>query len=314
MEEPRYIDPFTDVGFKTLFLEPRNNDLLLSLINAVFETLGEPVIRSAKLSGNEHPGLDARKKRVVQDLECVTEQGVTLIVEVQLAREVDFAERLGFYGMRAAIVQTQRGDPRYALVPVCVLCFMNFIHRKGHPEILHLAETQFRDNQERFIDTPRYILVEVPKFHKPSQDLRTSFEEWIWSLGNMGQISEAPPIVFKDPIMQHLYQEAEIANFSAEEKKSYFKSLEESRHMYYALEYAKQQAAEMVAKGIADGLAKGLEQGLEQGAAKGKAEGELLLIDRMLGNGADWATITKLTGITPEECEQLRIIAQANPG
>jgi len=36
---------------------------------AAFETLGEPVIRSAKLSGNEHPGLDARKKRVVQDLE-----------------------------------------------------------------------------------------------------------------------------------------------------------------------------------------------------------------------------------------------------
>ena len=65
---PRFVDPFSDFGFKKLFLEPKNQDLLIHLINAVFESIGEPAIRSVQLVNMEHPGFDKTKKRVVQDL------------------------------------------------------------------------------------------------------------------------------------------------------------------------------------------------------------------------------------------------------
>lgn len=48
-----YINPLTDFGFKLIFGQPENKDLLLSFLNGVFQ--GEREIADVEFVDKEHP-------------------------------------------------------------------------------------------------------------------------------------------------------------------------------------------------------------------------------------------------------------------
>ena len=73
MREDRYVNPYTDFGFKMLFGTEMNKELLISFINSLLG--GKEIIRDLKFLNSEHLDTSERDRRAVFDVYCENEQG-----------------------------------------------------------------------------------------------------------------------------------------------------------------------------------------------------------------------------------------------
>lgn len=76
MEEfhEKYINPFTDFGFKRLFGEEVNKDLLLSFLNELLRQEQGEIVDLTYLK-SEHLGAAELNRRAIFDLYCTNERG-----------------------------------------------------------------------------------------------------------------------------------------------------------------------------------------------------------------------------------------------
>lgn len=70
--EDRYVNPYTDFGFKKLFGTEMNKDLLLSFINSLLH--GKEKIKSLTYLNTEHLGISEADRRAVFDVYCENER------------------------------------------------------------------------------------------------------------------------------------------------------------------------------------------------------------------------------------------------
>lgn len=91
----KYINPYTDFGFKKLFGTPLNKDLLISFLNSLFE--GKEVVKDLTYLNGENLGNGFGDRRAIFDVYCENEQGETFIVEMQKAEQQFFKDRSVFY-------------------------------------------------------------------------------------------------------------------------------------------------------------------------------------------------------------------------
>ena len=77
----KYINPYTDFGFKKLFGTEMNKDLLISFLNALF--MGHQNIKEVKYLPTEHFGVYGDSRRAIFDVYCEDENGGKFIVEMQ---------------------------------------------------------------------------------------------------------------------------------------------------------------------------------------------------------------------------------------
>lgn len=69
----RYVNPYTDFGFKMLFGTEMHKDLLISFVNSLFA--GKEVIKDLSYLNTEHLGNSELDRRAVFDVYCENEQG-----------------------------------------------------------------------------------------------------------------------------------------------------------------------------------------------------------------------------------------------
>ena len=77
----RYINPYTDFGFKKLFGTEMNKDLLASFINSLLH--GREQIKELTYLNTEHLGTGESDRRAVFDVYCENEYGEKFLVEMQ---------------------------------------------------------------------------------------------------------------------------------------------------------------------------------------------------------------------------------------
>ena len=84
MEElkEKYINPFTDFGFKRLFGEEPNKDLLLDFLNEVLKEHQGKIVDLTYLK-TEQLGKTEIDRKAIFDLYCENEKGEKFIVEMQ---------------------------------------------------------------------------------------------------------------------------------------------------------------------------------------------------------------------------------------
>ena len=71
-------------------------------------------------------------------------------------------------------------------------------------------------------DVLRYVFLELGRFNKCIWEVRTVFDKWMYLLKHIHEMVEIP-----DPFFMRLFKLAEIDNFTAEEKKQYYKALKD---------------------------------------------------------------------------------------
>lgn len=316
----RFINPFTDYGFKAIFGQEINKDLLIEFLNDLL--VGERTITDLVFLNTEQlPGYE-QDRAAIYDIYCTTDTGEHVIVEMQNRKQLNFRERALFYLSRAIVNQAQRGNEwRFELSAVYGIFFMNFcLPGEDVPKLRTDVILADRETGEVFNDKLRQVFIALPLFDKEEDECETDFERWIYTLKNMETLKRMP-FKARKAVFEKLEEIADVAALSKEERQKYESSQDVYRTHLAVLAAAEEDLrisreqglaegkaeglAEGKAEGLAEGKAKGLAEGLAEGLEKGKAEERLGIAKNMKRMGMATDAICQITGISSEEIEKL---------
>ena len=95
----RFVNPFTDLGFKVIFGQPASKGLLITLLNELLA--GEHHIEDLCFLDKEDHTDNVHDKGIIYDLYCRTDSGEYIIVEMQNRWHSHFLDRTLYYVCRA---------------------------------------------------------------------------------------------------------------------------------------------------------------------------------------------------------------------
>ena len=282
----RYVNPYTDFGFKKLFGTELNKDLLISFLNALFHD--KPEITDLTYMNTEHLGEGIVDRKAVFDVYCQLSDGSRIIVEMQKAEQQYFKDRSIYYSTYPIREQGQKGKWNYHLQDVYTVGILNFTFPDGeYPDDSLIHEIKLKDVSDNhvFYDKLTFVYLEMPKFNKKEEELVTMFDKWMFALTNLARLLERPKAL-QERIFARLFEQAEVARFSPVEREEYVASKKEYWDYYSTMKTS-------FDKGLAEGMEKGLAQRNVEIARSMKAD--KLPIE----------TIIKYTGLTADEIEAL---------
>ncbi|WP_455667332.1 Rpn family recombination-promoting nuclease/putative transposase [Phocaeicola sp.] len=284
--QERYINPYTDFGFKVIFGTPMNKELLISFLNSLLH--GEQVITDLTYLNAEHLGIAGIDRKAVFDVYCENDKGEKFIVEMQKASQKFFKDRSVFYSTFPIREQARRGDWNFELKSVYTIGILNFIFDEDQSdENYYHHEVKLMDvrRKEVFYDKLTFIYLEMPKFHKTEDELVTMFDKWMFVLRNLSSLMERP-VALQERVFNRLFEAAEIARFTPQKRGEYEESLKIYRDLNNVIDTAEW---------------KGEQKGLEKGLEKGRAEGIAAVARNLKSMNLPVEEIIKATGLSAEE-------------
>ena len=282
----RYINPYTDFGFKKLFGTEMNKDLLISFLNALFKD--GPVVKDVTYVPNEQLGFYG-SRRAIFDVYCETESGEKIIVEMQKTEQAYFKDRSVFYSSFPIQQQGKTGaDWNFQLKSVYTIGILNFVFPEDEydPECYH-HEVKLMDTTDHhvFYDKLTFIYLEMPKFNKTEDELEGMLDKWLFVLKNLTRLFDRPAAL-QERVFRKLFEQAEIARFTPEEVIEYEDSLKVYRDLKNSMDTS-------YMKGVVAGREEGREEERIANARKMKK----------LGVSPD--IIVQVTGLSMGEVDRL---------
>ncbi|MGB0563225.1 MAG: Rpn family recombination-promoting nuclease/putative transposase [Spirulinaceae cyanobacterium] len=286
----KYINPFTDYGFKKIFGEEPNKDLLLDFLNELLkEEQGE--ITSLNYIKNEQLGTTALDRKAIFDLYCENERGEKFIVELQKSKQDFFKDRTVYYSSFPIQEQAKRGGWDYQLQAVYAIALLDFVFEadQDDPE-KYRYDVKLTDIEtcKVFYDKLTFIYLEMPKFNKTVDELNSRFDKWLYVLRNLTRIDEIPTPL-QESVFEKLFAVAEIAKFNPEQVRSYEDSLKYYRDLQNSIDTARRE-------------------GREEGHEEGRTTTQLEIAQALLAKGMDEELILQTTGLTAAQLAQLRTV------
>ena len=306
MQGAKYINPYTDFGFKKLFGTPLNKDLLISFLNSLFK--GREVVRDLTYLNGENLGNGYGDRRAIFDVYCENEQGETFIVEMQKAEQQFFKDRSIFYSTFAIQNQGKKGIWDFNLKGVYTVGILDFVfpdHEYPKDSLRHEVKLVDVDDKHVFYDKLTFLYLEMPKFSKKEDELKTMYDKWLFVLHNLSRLMKRPAAL-QERIFTRLFEQAEIALYTPEERQDYEDSLKVYRDMKNVLDTAELKGMKKgMKKGLEKGLEKGRKEGLKKGIEQGSFEERRKNARAMKDLGLPLETIAKVTGMTAEDIEKI---------
>ncbi len=142
----KYINPFTDFGFKKLFGTEFNKELLVDFLNQV---LGERErIHDLTYLNTENLGNTETDRKAIFDLYCENEKGEKFIIELQNVKQQYFKDRSIFYSTFPIQSQAPKGrEWDYYLKAVYTIGILNFSFPDLSEQGRYLREVQLIDKE-----------------------------------------------------------------------------------------------------------------------------------------------------------------------
>jgi predicted transposase/invertase (TIGR01784 family) len=220
----KYINPYTDFGFKKLFGEEANKDLLIDFLNQLLPDYHQ--IAKLTFRNNENLSEFAFERSAIFDIHCEAQNGERFIVEMQKAKINFFKDRSLFYTTFPIREQAKRGDEwDFRLTPIYMIAILDFLYDEEAEKQKFLRSVALRDEDgELFYDKLHFKFIQMPLFNKTENELVTHFDKWIYFLKNLASSNSIPDIL-REPIFEKAFHEAEIAAMTSGEYDNYQKSL-----------------------------------------------------------------------------------------
>jgi predicted transposase/invertase (TIGR01784 family) len=279
----KYLNPFTDFGFKKIFGEEASKPLLLDFFNALLPDNDKIVSLSFK--NNEQLGQTDLDRKAIYDIYCENEKGEKFIVELQKAKQNYFKERTIYYSTFPIREQAEKGEWNYDLKAVYCIGILDFTFDdyESEPEKSEVVHTIKLKNQhgKTFYDKLTFIYLEMPNFKQTETDLKTRLDKWLYFIKYLEDFQTIPTII-ADEVFSQAFEKAELAKFGQAELLSYENSLKIYRDL----------------KGVID-------TAFDEGKLEGKIEGKLEMAKFMKSEAEPIEKIIKYTGLTKEEIERL---------
>ncbi len=299
----KYINPFTDFGFKKIFGEEASKPQLLDFLNALLPQANKIVDLSFK--NTEQLGITEADRKAIYDIYCENESGEKVIVELQKAKQNYFRERTIYYSTFPIREQAEKGNWNYNLKAVYCIGILDFTFDdyEAEPEkheVVHFIKLKDQKGKV-FYDKLTYIYLEMPNFKKSEAELETRLDKWLYFIQNLEDF-QSIPVIFKEEVFSQAFEKAEIAKYNQVELDDYESSLKVFRDNKATFDYAKETAYN---EGINDGIKVGIEEGIKKGIEEGELKAKLEIAKTLKANGVPIELIILTTKLSKEEIEKL---------
>ena len=297
----RYINPYTDFGFKKLFGEEANKDILIDFLNSQLPP--EHQIKTLEFRNTEQLGVVVLDRKTVYDIYCTAENGEHFIVEMQKASQKFFKDRALFWTSFPIRNQAPKGLVHgktwdFKLNAVYLIAVLGFEYDQEEEKRKFIRDVQLKDQDgDLFYEKLHFRFLQMPLFTKKESELVTRSDKWHYFLKNLESFDSIPTI-FREPIFERALETTAMANLTEDEAFQYHMSQMSQWDNYSVMETAKFEGRK---EGERQGRAKGRAEGRVEGEAQRSAE----IARNMKKEGFDTAMIIKMTGLSPDEIERL---------
>ncbi len=300
-EKRQELAPFvnlrSDVGFKAVFADRNNKDILIGVLNQILPP--EARIEDIKEYSDREQRRDVPYgKKTVLDLVCVDRDDRTFVVEMQASEEdFFFFERCVYYASGLYHLELSDGVRYKGLRPVYVVSFLNYRLRHDDESLWDtdhfISYWQFTERRTGMVanQTISIIFVEMTLFTKTLEECVTEFDRLFYIFKNSDGFQRIPEWIEEaGGISRRLAEACEVAAFDKEKKLKY----EIDKMNEWDIQAQKEYA---VRKGLEEGLQKGLREGREEGLEQGREETRLSIARKLFEAGTPVDVIVNCTGV-----------------
>ncbi len=289
----KYINPFTDYGFKRLFGEELNKDLLLDFLNELLQAEQGRITEITYLK-TDKLGTSEDERKAIFDLYCENERGEKFIVELQKTKQKFFKDRTIYYSSFPIRESALRGsDWNFELKAIYTIAILDFVFDEDKDQkdkYLYNVKLSDIETNKVFYDKLTFVYLEMPKFNKTIYELETRFDKWLYIIRNLNKLDRIPEQL-KENTFERLFELAEIAKFSNEEVRTYEDSLKTYRDLKNSIDTAREEG-ELIGK--------------IEGKKEGILEGKIEVVKNALKEKMSVDVIIKLTGLTENEINTIK--------
>ncbi len=279
----KYINPYTDFGFKKIFGEEASKPELIDFLNALLPEQNKIIDLTFK--NTEQIGLTDLDRKAIYDIYCENDKGEKFIVELQKARQNYFKERTIYYSTFPIREQAEKGEWNYNLKAVYCIGILDFTFddyesEPERSEYLHTIKLK-NQNGKVFYDKLTYVYLEMPNFTKTENQLETRLDKWLYFIKHLEDFQNIPAI-FSEEVFERAFEKAALANLAQSDLDKYENSLKVYRDL----------------KGVID-------TAFDEGKIEGKMERDIEIVKQAKSMGLSVSEITKLTGLSENEINKL---------
>ena len=287
------LPPKMDFVFKRIFGNENHPNVLISFLNAVLNPV-DP-IKSVILKDTtiEKSHLEDKYSRL--DVKAITNKGEHINIEIQLKDEYNMIKRSLYYWSKLYEGQLENGENYQKLSRTICINLLDF-NLLNHDKFHSVYRLKDCETDEELTDVMELHFIELKKMKDVNrvEEVKTKLEAWLYFINQpdseLVQELEKVEVEIKEA-------KAELVRLSGDrkERERYEKRRESRLNEVSALSYAEE-------KGIQKGIEEGVKQGLEQGAKQRNIE----IAKNLIQNGLDNELVSKSTGLSIEEVEELR--------
>ena len=303
-EKRQELAPFvnlrSDVGFKAVFADRNNKDILIGVLNQILPP--EARIEDIKEYSDREQRRDVPYgKKTVLDLVCVDRDDRTFVVEMQASEEDFFFERCVYYASGLYHLELSDGVRYKGLRPVYVVSFLNYRLRHDDESLWDtdhfISHWRFTEKRTGMVadQTMSVIFVEITLFTKTLEECVTEFDRLFYIFKNSDGFQRIPEWIEEaGGISRRLAEACEVAAFDKEKKLKYEIDKMNEWDIQAQKEYAVRKGLE---EGLQKGLQKGLREGREEGLEQGREETRLSIARKLFEAGTPVDVIVNCTGV-----------------
>ena len=284
--EKKFISLLSDYGFKVAFADESDTLFLRRALQALIQS--ETPIKEVQFLRNEFVGITEDSRGGVFDLVCKDEKERTFIVEMQLGYYKHFIQRAKFYAFQRFNTLVEKGKYQFDnLTPIYCIGFLAKGIFPKSSEYYHFGRLMSR-NGEELDDQITHIIVEINKFGKEEIEIKSDLDKLIYIMKNLEHIKGAdqlPKFLTEDWIEQAM-NKLDKSQMTPDQRMHYEMMMAKNATIIEMLKEEKQQMLKEERKQMAKDIAKEMAETLKQ-------------------SGVEYAVISKATGLSIEEIENL---------
>ena len=276
------LDPKNDYVFKRIFGEKGDEDILMSLINAILK--GNPTIKELELLNTEYPKEGVITKGCQFDILAKTDNNVTINIEMQYRRNSNIRDRIIYYSDRLNVGEYKVGQKYGEKKVISIWIFAENLTDREEPisEIFPCFKENKNDKWEVFTENKRIIIFELKKYKTTDYNYKDILTNWVNFLQEPN-ILENNPLKINNNELDKAIVKLEYISKKDEERYIIDSFTDYERDYYNDTKTAK-------------------EEGLKEGLKEGKIE----MAKKMLKEGLDLNLISKLSDLSVEEIKNLK--------
>ena len=281
----RYVDLLSNGGFKAVFGDRNNKDVVMSVINMLLPE-GKKV-KDIEYAPTEHQGQLETNKEFRYDFMCRGTDDSFFIVEVQKNPEEFWFKRCVSYASRVYDRQNRRGK-EYDVPPVYLIGLMGTEVRHERPELWkdrYVSEYTFREKLtgELQDDTIFIIFAELRRFDKKLSECRDDLEKMLYIVKNGWRLQKQPKGLHAE-IFTRLFQACDIPRFDEAKRIKYEKDMFDERRYNGEINAARKE-------------------GREEGREEGQFTKAVEVAAKLMATGMSKAEAASLVGLSEEDLD-----------